>query len=82
MVVLCFCGGVLVVVFVLCSTESYHCRNVLWGRLVANSCREVLQGHVVRKCCGEVCGEVLCGKFLYSVKKCFGVGEECCGEVL
>ena len=56
---LCFCGGVfvvlcLVVVFVLCSTESYGCRNVLWGSVVDKCCGEVLQGRVVKKCCGEV----------------------------
>ena len=50
----CFCGCVLVVVFVLCSTESYGCRNVLWGSVVDKCCGEVLQGRVVKKCCGEV----------------------------
>ena len=50
----CFCGCVLVVVFVLCSTESYGCRNVLWGSVVEKCCegvvkwcRDVLWGSVV-----------------------------------
>ena len=51
---LCFCGGVfvivLVVVFVLCSTESYGCRNVLWGSVGEG----VLWRGVVKKCCEEV----------------------------
>ena len=42
------------VVFVLCSTESYGCRNVLWGSVVDKCCGEVLQGRVVKQCRGEV----------------------------
>ena len=50
----CFWGCVLVVVFILCSTESYGCRNVLWRSVVkkrcegvAKWCREVVWGIVV-----------------------------------
>ena len=62
---LCSCGGVC---NLLCSTESYGCRNVLWGSVVDKWCGEVLQGRVGKKCCGEVLGR--------------SVVKECCRELL